>query len=351
MKSLLYILLIGISGLISCVGSSDTPYPRYMAFPLERTIAAQEVSLDTVFLRYPFRVTVQDSIAIVMDLHNVDYYFHAFRYPEWKPIASFGKRGEAPGEMLSAETFQFNSLDSIWALDANKMQITRWSLSPANGLAERQEVIPLDKSLIRVLDFYATDSFFLIPDYLGEHRYWQVSYNGKPINSIGKIPTEINLAAGIRPALAQAWRSFIDYNPQNGVFAMVTQLGEAIEIYNLKENTHTILYGPNGEPEFKASGGESMPTGIMGFSDIQVTDKYIYAVFHGVTFKDKIAAYKRGEELEDGGRFIYVFDLQGKPVQKYTLDKPIYGIDVNEDTNTIIATCVESDNPIVEFKI
>ena len=37
----------------------------------------------------------------------------------------------------------------------------------------------------------------------------------------------------VRPALAQAWRSFIDYNPDNGILAMATQLGEAIEIYNL----------------------------------------------------------------------------------------------------------------------
>lgn len=57
-----------------------------------------------------------------MDLHNADNYFHAFTYPNWKHIVSFGKRGEGPEEMLSAETFQFNSLDSIYALDANKMR-------------------------------------------------------------------------------------------------------------------------------------------------------------------------------------------------------------------------------------
>lgn len=351
MKHLLPTLIIGISALTSCVGSSDIPYPRYTVFPLEKAITALEVSLDTVFLRYPFRVTVRDSVALVMDLHNTDYYFHAFRYPGWEPIVSFGKRGEAPEEMLSAETFQFNSIDSIWALDANKMQITRWSVSPASRSAERQETIPLDKSLIRSLDFYVADSCFFIPGYLGEQRYYEVDYSGKPIRSIGQIPTEANNAPEIRPALAQAWRSFIDYNPQNGILALVTQLGETIELYNLNENTHTVLYGPAGEPEFKASGGESFPTGIMGFSDIKVTNQYIYTVFQGVKFKDKIAAYQRGEEPEDGGRYIYVFDLQGNPVRKYTLDRPIYGIDVNEETNTIIATCVESDDPIVTFKM
>ena len=327
MKRFAYVLLIGISAIISCTDSPGTYYPRYSTFPNEKAISARVIELDTALFRYPFRVAVKDSIAIVMDLHNADNYFHAFTYPNWKHIVSFGKRGEGPEEMLSAETFQFNSLDSIYTLDANKMQISRWAISAKDHSATRQEVIRLDKNLIRSLDFCATDSCFLIPDYLGEHRYWQVDYSGKPIRSIGKIPTEKDLASEIRPALAQAWRSFIDYNPHNGILAMVTQLGESIEIYNTKENTHT------------------------GFSDIVITDKYIYSVFQGIRFKDKLASYQRGEKPEDGGRYIYVFDLKGNPIQKYTLDKPIYGIDINEKTKTVIATCVESDEPIMEFKI
>ena len=133
---------------------------------------------------------------------------------------------------------------------------------------------------------------------------------------------------------------------------MVSQLGETLELYNLNDRTHKDLYGPNGEPEFKtARDGSGVPDGIMGFNDIKVTDKYIYAVFQGIKLKDDLAAYKQGKELEDGGRFIYVFDLKGNPVQKYTLDHAIHGIDVNEKTNTIIATEVKSDDPIIEFKI
>lgn len=82
-----------------------------------------------------------------MDLHNDSHYFYAFTYPEWKPIAPFGKRGEAPGEMLSAEMFQFFALDSVWTLDANRMLITRWSVSPTGKTVLRKEEIRLDKTL------------------------------------------------------------------------------------------------------------------------------------------------------------------------------------------------------------
>lgn len=255
MRIFLYIL-IGISTLISCSGSPDPLYPRYTTFPDEKIVATQEISIDSAFFRYPYRVAVKDSIAVIMDLHNDSHYFYAFTYPEWKPIAPFGKRGEGPGEMLSAEMFQFSALDSVWTLDANRMLITRWSVSPTGKTVLRKEEIRLDKTLVRSLDFYRTDSAFLITDYLGDFRYHKVSHSGKPIKNIGKIPTEISYEQDIHPALAQAWRSFTDYNPKNGIYAMATQLGEALEIYNLKTQTHNVIYGPAGEPQFIAKGGE-----------------------------------------------------------------------------------------------
>lgn len=346
--------IIGISGIImtSCTGSPGKHYPRYSTFPNEKPLSAQVITLDTALLRSPFRVAVRDSIAIILDLHNADYFFHAFTYPKWNHIVSFGKRGETPDDMLSAETFKFQSLDSIWALDANRMQITRWSVSSITQSAKRVEQINLDRKLIRSLDLNPMDSCFLIPDYSGEHRIHKVSKQGKMIGSEGTIPSELANEETSHPALAQAWRSFIDYNPDNGILAMATQLGETIEIYNLKENTHIVLYGPNGEPKFKTGSGDvGFPTGIMGFNDIKVTDQYIYAVFEGRRFKDIMTALQHGEKVEKGGRSIYVFDLKGNPVCKYTLDHAIQGINVNEETNTIVATNTNNDDPILVFKI
>jgi hypothetical protein len=337
--------------LFSCTKPHNAEISVYKGFELEEELRSNVVNLDTVFCRYPFRVTVKDSVVIVFDLHNADFFFHAFSYPEWKYLVSFGKRGQAPKEMLSAETFQFNSLDSIWTLDANKMELRRWSMNPQECTVLQEETILLDKELVRPLDFYAMDSGFLIPDYLGASRYHCVNEEGVLVASEEAIPTEKKYEGLSRPALAQAWRSFINYSAKHQILVMATQLGEVLEISNLKENERTILKGPNGEPKFQISGGEAIPTGIMGFSDVQITDNYIYAVFHGTTFKDIMSSYQKGVKPKDGGRYIYVFDLKGKPVKKYILDRYIYGIDVNEETGTIIATDVNSDNPIVEFKI
>lgn len=336
--------------LLSCTKQRADQYEHYTDFPVEKPLVATVIPLDTALFRYPFRIDIKDSVAIIMDLHNRDYYFHAFAYPEFKHLVSFGKRGGAPDEMLSAENFRFNSLDSVWVLDANKMKMTRWRISPANCMATQQEVIPLDKKLMRSLDFVLTsDSQFLIPDYTGQNRFARVDRLGAELEKKGEIPTEEEeVPETSRMALAQAWRSFIDYNRSDSIVALVTQLGEVLEIYNLKDSTRQVVYGPNGEPRYRVSKGYGIPAGILGFNDICITSRYIYAVFQGRSLKER--AQRKGERI-DGGQYIYVFSFDGKPVCKYTLDHYIYGIDVNEDKGIITALDVNSDEPILEFRI
>ena len=84
---------------------------------------------------------------------------------------------------------------------------------------------------------------------------------------------------------------------------------------------------------------------------MSISQTISFMPYSGRSFKDIGQAYLRGEEIEDGGRYIYVFDLKGNPVRKYVLDHAIYGINVDEDTGTILATDVNSNDPILSFKI
>lgn len=333
---------------ISCTSKKrESSAISYSTFTQEKVLTATTIELDTAIFRYPFRIRIADNQVVVMDLHGMDYYYHVFQYPSFQYVSSFGRRGDSPQEMLSAENIRYKD-NTIWVLDANKSELTRLGFSSSGDSLLRDEVVTLDKSLLRSLDFIVyNDSTFIVPDYSGEHRFCWVNRAGKLIRKSGAIPTDNDDALqNARPALAQAWRSFIDYNPNNGILAAVTQLGEVLEIYDLKDTTRIVGMGPNGEPKFKISDGYGFPTGIMGFSDVQVTDSAIYTVFHGRTFKEIAQA---SGSLPDGGRYIYVFSLQGEPLRKYTLDRYIYGIHVDESTKTIIATDVNNDQPIVKF--
>ena len=208
----------------------------------------------------------------------------------------------------------------------------------------------LDKEILRALDFVVyDDSTFIVPDYSGESRFCWINRKGKLLRKMGEIPSvNEEVLRQARPALAQAWRSFIDYNPRNGVLAAVTQLGEVLEIYNLKDSTHVVRIGPHGEPKFKVAEGYGIPTGIMGFCDVQVTDSAIYAVFQGRTFKEITEATQRGD-MTDGGWYVYVFSLEGEPLRKYELDHAIYGMFVDGQFRTLFVVDINKDEPMVKF--
>ena len=336
--------------LLSC-GKNHKDYGKnvfpYSGFPQEKELRGEVIELDTALFRYPFRIRIKGDKAIVMDLHGSEYYGHLFQYPSFRYLSSFGRRGDSPTEMLSMENFRLCNHE-LWTLDANKSELTRLDFSSSGDSLLREETVTLDEDILRPLDFTVyDDTTFVIPDYSGESRFLKVSCKGKLIEKIGAIPTANEKALQeARPALAQAWRSFLDYNSHNGVLAAVTQLGEVVEVYNLKDSTHVVRIGEHNEPEFKVSDGYGIPTGIMGFSDVQVTDSAIYAVFHGTPFKE-IA--RQSGRLPDGGKYIYAFSLKGEPMCKYVLDHYIYGIWVDEATKTIMATDVDSDQPILKF--
>ena len=134
----------------------------------------------------------------------------------------------------------------------------------------------------------------------------------------------------VLPALAQAWRSFIYYNPRNGILAAVTQLGEVLEIYNLKDSTHVLRVGLHGEPEFQVAKGHGVPVGRNCGIQRCTGDEYcFYAVFQGDTL-DEISRKMQKGDMMDGERCIYVFSLTGEPIRKYVLDHYVYGISVDE---------------------
>ena len=228
----------------------------YSGFPHERELIGEVIELDTALLRYPFRIRIEGDRVIVMDLHGLDHYGHLFQYPSYQYLSSFGKRGDSPTEMLSLENFRLQN-HVVWTLDANKSELTRLDFSSSGDSLLRDETVTLDEDILRPLDFAIyNDSMFIIPDYSGENRLCRVNRNGRLIDKIGIIPTiDEKALENARPALAQAWRSFLDYNPNNGILAAVTQLGEVVEVYNLKDSTHIIRIGEHGEPEFKVSDG------------------------------------------------------------------------------------------------
>ena len=303
--------------------------------------------MDSLYLRYPFRIRQNDSLLYMIDLHGRDYYCHTLTYPEMTLVASLAHKGNGPEEFLSVENIRLGNQGMIYLLDANKKTISIYS--PLNDSICKQ--INLSERLIRSLDFaLINDSLFVIPDYTGKYRINIVDGDGIIKKQLFQIPTIKRIVPHVSDiVLAQAWRSFLDYNPDNGILAMATQLGQVIEIYNLKtDETVNIVYGTFGEPAFVDQGAYAIPDGIMGYSDVHVGKDKIYAIFWGTSFKE--IRDKPFDRIE-GGNIIQVFSLEGIPTTQYTLDRYITGFSIDEENNKFLGLDVNSEQQIVEYQL
>ncbi len=314
-----------------------------MHFDDKIQLAGTTVPITDIHLKYPFRLRQGGSLLYIMDLHPKAHYAHEFAYPSLKHKNSFMKYGQAPNDFLDAENIRLDEHGILWSLDANKQKLVSFS----NGFTEPDKTILLDDDLIRVLDFdFLNDSTFIVPDYTGEYRINLINHEGKIIDRVFKIPASDVLETKTpQVALAQAWRSFIDYNAEHGILAMVSQLGQVLEIYDLKKK-RTINIVKNEEPEFIVKGGHAIPNGIMGYSDVYVGNESIYALFWGHSFED----IKRGKVTHEGGNSIHVFSLDGTPKIEYKLDSYITGFHINEKDKYILGLDVNSNQPLKKFR-
>ena len=322
----------------------------YSQFPQDIQLTGEGFALEDELMRYPYRIRQQGEYLYVLDLHGSDYFCHLFRKDNLASVASFAQRGNGPQEVLQALCMHVQSEDSIWVYDTHKREVSRWGYSSERGKVSLRESVRIKDKMTHSSNFaWGGDSLLFFTDRSGKNRVLKCNARGEVVGRIGAIPTEKRVKENQKGTLAQAWNSFLSYNPQKQLLVVATQLGDVIEIYNLKDSTSLVLRGPMGEPEYQTtSEGHAVPVGIMGYGDVQITDNYIYAVFHGRTFKE---ISKDIEDTPDGGEYIHIYTHDGTPVCRLVLDHAVYGIHVNEEEGIIWATDVNTEEQIVKYRI
>ena len=323
-----------------------------ISFPVMEKLQGQVIPLDTTLFRYPYRLRVNEDRVVIEDLHGVDHFFHLFTYPDFRYLSSFGQRGQGPEEMITVDDCRWLG-KSFWGLDNSKSELVRWDFDENCTRMLHKERVKLDKATFRAFDFvFYKNGSVLIPNFSGDTRFCQIDRNGKLVKKWGEIPTENQKALKESPhAFGQGWSSFIDYSPKSETLVAVTQLGEVLEIWNAKKNTHQVIKGKLGEPKFKISQDYAIPSGIKGYNDVQVTGRAIYAIFAGLSFKEVVGKSRKGINFPEGGSTIRVFSLEGEPLKEYKLDHSVSGIWIDEQAGKMWALDVNSDEPLVEYRL
>lgn len=318
------------------------------------SLKGEQVALtESVWMQYPYRVCVEDSVAVIFDLNADSCFCHLFTYPGFHFIASFAPKGEGPEEIVSASMARFIDKNSLGILDMSGRKLAVYEGLDAHSVPRLRRVITFTEDVPMPLDFLPLpDSTLLIPDYLGEARFCIAGYDGHLLRKAAMISlSDTATLHKNAPAVAQAWRSFLAIDRAGKRVVAVTQLGDVLDTYavgsGMRAEAHVV--GRDGEPVFQVTPeGYGIPSGCMGYWDVQVTDSCIYALYDSTTFKEIAQSAGMGKQ---GGTSLRVFSREGNLLRRYVFDRPLSGIYVDEARHLLWATDVNTDNGLFRYRL
>lgn len=338
-----FIYLLFISTIFSCKNSSiegivpNASVIEFSTFPKEERIAFNNI------FEYkegdPRSIHVMDSLLIIANKNNnCQYFFYKYSLIDNNLSEGFLRKGRGPNEAIGVSTTGIFK-GQLWAYDITMRKL---QISDIKNLDGSTKPIPFK-------DYAVGDSYFKVT--LGDNLnvYGKSLFNkvnckvetvnlmdGEKINELGefyKVPNNVDIRT-----IKDAYAGEIVIKPTGDKIAVAYNFSDCIEIYNLNTGEQKVVQGPEvfdvsfiekrrKDHYYMGKTKESKSA----FVNATVTDNYIYLIYSGNTRTN------RSEEARykwSNGNYIFVFDWNGNPVKRITLDRHIQSLGVSKDDKT-----------------
>lgn len=282
------------------------------------------------FIKPPFdkvgKLMIRDSSLIIKNGDkNTKYLFYQYLLQNKKLVDSQIVSGSDHGQMLSPFSVGTNS-NFWWAHDATTKKII--TISGRSNLDDFQlKNMYYNVGISDSLKMYANGN------YLSSAKIEVVDLKtGKILDSIGSFNDAPSNVA--KNSWKMALQSFLFLKPSGDKLILANRYTDKIEIFNLKNKSSKIFAGPeNFEPEFNAYTANGLDLiernekTRFAFTNGYVTDNYIYLVFSGEKESVEYAGY---------GKFIYIYDWEGNPIQKVSVSFNVGSLAVDQDKDLYV---------------
>lgn len=337
MKKLIYYILIAVIQ-ISC---DNTPVKSPLdLFKDKRMIPEKECFFERDSLAQIETLLCNDSSLIVFDYHSSNS-FTLFDLHSGKYIRRFGAIGNGPGE-IPLGSYGFLSKNDFVVYYTHTGLVTKFDIdSLRNGISSSPNVlchykIP-EAQFSRIIPI--NDTVFVGGGtYKSTYQFLLFDSN----NSILDYGIEIYNADN------QSYNEYHKYLSNQGVFTKSPDKNKFVYALNNSSNIDFFeivdskiqlirsirIRDPQNKPMSDGPFNGVIPDrdcGI-GYIDLTVTDKYVYALY-----TDKKMVDDRGKGNSFSSNVILVFDWNGNPVEILQLNQEVYYIAVNEKRNLMYA--------------
>lgn len=309
-----------------------------------------KVDIPEMLIGRPINIQSSGTNLLIID-YGTDSLFHWIDAKNHTYKGSFGEKGQGPGEWNHPEKIHFHGINNIYCYDTGTSELKTFNLNNAYDPMSSNTIF---KGSILTFDIMPiSDSLFVINGYYERSMFRTVNNKGRIIDKSETYPykneEEKNIPDDFRSLAYQG--TMRTSGRQQFVFA--TSHAQQIYLYRITSDGKLIKTGEiigsyaQYNPDYREKGTYSVAfdsEAPEGYKDVIASDKYIYALYSGRTYKDYKLSCNECESL-------YVYDWTGKFVRLYKLDVPVTHICLNEQQNKLYAIANAPDPTLVSFDL
>ncbi len=268
-------------------------------------------------------------------------------------IDSFGRAGGGPGEFRFPYSISSisNKPDIVWIGDPNQHRITRLTVDGSAGIVrDAMEFIAPFREIIFSEVVALNDSLFLTNGAFVTARFRLFAKSGHLVDEFGPSP---NPERGEPVAIAaMAQEETFAIHPDRRYVAAGGMMNGFIRLYDLERPEWSkIAETPFPfQPTYRAGSRGSLPSlqpqanTRYGYLGLAATRDRIYALFSGRT----LGGFGQASGT---GRFIHVFDWEGRLIEVLTLPEAVAAITVAREGTSLYATRWEPYPAVVRIML
>jgi len=307
-----------------------------------------EVLNDEEFLAMPRHIRVQGDYLVVSDMAS-DQSIHVMARGNGERVASFGRRGDGPGEFTTSAVLSGvpGVEDVMYAFDPSKSHVTRLGLP--NGEIRELE----GRTFLRL----PTAGFTYDLEMMNESRAVGLGlFDGGRLGVFDLVSGETQYVGPMPPGddvrfhiLQQAYMGTLVTSPSRHRIAVLSRRASRIEIYDGAGDLLEVFDGPHVfDADYRVDRQGQYMAGLLnrhGYSSAAATDDYIFAAFSG-----RAEAHFRGWSGSHA-EFVHVFTWDGELDRVLVLDREVLAIAVDPSGSTLYALTDFPEPALLRFPL
>lgn len=347
-------LLLFIIG--ACHPKMKTETLPIQSFNLDSSKLVPWKMIETEYLMsYPESMILTDSHLIIQDRRSIDYLFHAINRSNGSLDFEFVRKGNGPNEYLDA------TLNPYWNNDKNMLSF----YDPVNRSFFSFQVDMVDFYSWAPTKFIDAKKVFLGSEYVREmfacnggyilmgehgifdnHRFIVLDNNMEIVGKSGNYPNVRDLLTNPDQDFRSMFfaSSFFKVSPDQKKAIFATYKGALLQLFDLSSCKDSIVNFKSIQLEYpikKEQITSDHDGWVYGFEDVYVTNNFVYAIYNGETAIDNPMF----------GKFVLVFNWEGKLCKSFKLDLNLRCLAVDEVENIIYLVACKEDSDFFLIQI